>query len=220
MSCFLIASAMPRVGMSGLIDGVNSRNTPTLFLAEFAAASALLFGNFGQCDQYIHNFGKYALLRHGRRQVILLRVYRKIFSRAGFLVTSRIAVYSALTWAKLGSVSFEPQELLHYTALYLMVLLHMGLLQLLGELTLSANAGLLFAYAYYILSVIAGGILIEKGAFLFCLFLTPNFYMRNRAAPILEWLNLNSSTLYLLLTLYLSALVLLCQIFINRKDIF
>lgn len=220
LSAFLTFNAFPGAGMSGLIAGLGPGNAPVLFLSEFSAVSALSFVNMGECERYLSGFGKYCLLRHGKRQMLLPKLYQKLLQNVCLTVFLRTALYAALTWAAPGSVFVEPSDLLSCAVLYALVLLDLSLAQLLAEMNVSAAFGLFVADAYFILSVSAGGVLIEKGHMLPCLLLTPNLYMRARLTLILAQTPLEPWAIYGILLLYLSAAVILCQLSIKRKELF
>lgn len=220
ISSFLTSNVLPEAGIGGLIDGVNLKNSPVLFLSEFIIISMILFNNLGKCEKYLYGFGKYQLLRHKDRQLLMIGIYAKTLAYICFLTLSRIFVYIVLLILRDEKSDISVSNTINYAVMCILTFILLSLIQHYIELNYSSSVGLVITMIYYLFSISFGGILAEKEVYFPIVLLLPNYYMKNRSEAIIRGMGINEWLLYFILILSIFSLIALCRRAIKKKDIF
>ncbi len=220
ISCFLTSNVLPEAGTDGLIDGVNLKNSAVLFLSEFIIISMILFNNLGKCEKYLYGFGKYQLLRHKNRQLLMIGIYVKALAYICFLTLSRILVYIVLLILKDEKTDISVSNTINYAVMCILTFTLLSFIQYYIELNYSSLVGLVIIMIYYLFSISFGGILAEKEVYFPIVLLIPNYYMKNRCESLIKGMGINEWLLCFILILSIFSLIALCQKSIKKKDIF
>lgn len=220
ISDYLIYGALPEAGVGGLFNGVNIRNSPLLFLSEFIIVSMILFNNLGKCENYLKGYGKYLLLRHKRRQLLLLNIFIRTLAYICFVILLRALVYILILKLKNERICFSMSMTINYEVLSVLTFTFLCSVQYYLELKYSALAGITVTMIYYLFTISIGGVLAEKEIYFPIIFLLPNYYMKNRSEVIITEMHINEWLLYLILLLSVTYFIVLCQNTIKKKDIF
>lgn len=220
VSNILTVNVLSDSGISGLLGGVNKRNSSALFLSEFIMVSLVLFGNLGQCEKHLNGYGKYQLLRHKKRQIMIFGIYNKTVVYICFLTLSRMLIYTIILMIRNDNLHISVKDTLTYMLMYVLILTLLSLIQYYIELKYSSAVGLIITMIYYLFSISLGGILAEKEVYRPIVLLLPNYYMKNRFDVIIKEAGINEWILYLILISGIFSVIIFSCMALKKKDIF
>lgn len=220
LSTYIMQSVLPGQGIKGLINGVNTKNNMTIMASDFFFMALVSFFQFGKTEKYLCGYGKYQLLRYKSRTSLLIGITIKAFIVTLGMCVVRIIIYVSVLMIK-GEKVFDTSsmDILYFFVVCLSVVFILSLVQIYFELQISAVSGVVIVLAYYIASVVLGGVLLENKKTMPVWFLLANYPMKYRGSFINR--NYSNIALMIVVLILMSIIMLcLCKRAINRKDIF
>lgn len=220
ISSVISINANQGIGLTALYNGVNVRNNLALCLSDFVIIAITVFNNLGKCEQYLFGYGKYCLVRHKKRDLLLINILFKSIGFCVIIVFLRTIVFLLIAIFSTGLEFINYNSLVNFIFINITTLFHLTCIQIVLELSISSFVGLVSSLFYYIISVFLGGTLISNEIYFPLLFMTPNFYMKTRSDLLCEALGLNLINLYIILYSYILLLTITSKLIIKKKDIF
>ncbi len=220
ISSVISLNANQGVGVSALYNGINLRNSLALCLSDFVIIAITAFNNLGKCERYLFGYGKYCLVRHKKRDLLLINILLKTIGFCVIVVFLRTIIFLSIAKFSTGLEFINYNYLVNFISINITTLFHLSCVQIVLELSISSFVGLVSSLFYYIVSVFIGGTLISNEIYVPLLFMTPNFYMKTRSDLLCEELGLSLVNIYIILYLYILLLTMASKLIIKKKDIF
>lgn len=220
LSSYIMQSALPAKGLSGLVGGVDIKNNITLLSSDFSFAAMIILQNFGRTEGFLFGIGKYQLIRYKSRNALLLKIIINAFAITGFLCFLRIVIYALILTLKGRCVFDLPcRDIMLYLLFGVCSFFIISLMQISLELSTGSFAGVVICMSYYIITVVISGVLLENGKTFITTLLITNYPMRFRT-KIMYDAGIHIYSMLLTIAAVVFLLAALCKKSINRKDIF